>query len=1040
MRSRFYILRCVSLFLAVNVAFNLLISGTIWARFHTVAGPAEPNKIGQLLMTFTGVEGKPEEKEFSVYYPGPNPKIPDPVLVGRTGQVADLPIGAYDVEVPVHPALWLRDVVIEEGKTTALNVGGYGRILINEKNSDNKPLEQSFYVYTRDGKRELVINGTSNKPSEYVLAGAYDIEVDSDPRVFLEAVEITAGRDKVIDMPQTGRLDVRGENALGEPLRVYVFSIYKPGERMFPAAESYVNSPKEFQPGTYDIKVDLEPAVWYEAVEIKSGEKKVIDLPKLGRLEVRGKDAAGELLSGYRFYVYLQGKREEAVAIGDVNIPKNLLPGTYDIMANTEPKGVWFEGIKIKAGGSEVIDLPAPGALIAEGKEAPAEQPAADIPGGQGRIEVLGKDALSQPFGLDVDFYVYPAGEKKRQAAYGKVKEPLNLPPGTYDIRVDFLPDIWFESVEIIAGQSKAVELPPLGRLDVKGKNALGEEYDGTFYFTVYERGEREKPIKRRYVNYYKDLPPRTYDVMVNLNPEALYEGVEITAGKSTVIELPPPGRLEIWGTNAEGGPTSIPFTVYARGEREKPVTESYVNIPIEIQPGVYDIKVALESGEVWFDAVEIISRQSKVIELPPPGRLLVFGNDAAGKPLAASFTVYTGGERGKKATVRQVNETVDLPPGIYDVRVDLAPEAWYEGVKIAGGQLTAIDLSRPKTQEIPAKEVVPKEKVVKEEPPAAGPAGPHGSIEIRGNDAAGKPLSVGFYVYKHGDREKIIESGTINIVKGLPPDTYDIMVNLTPEIWYDGVEIAEGHAKVIDLPQTGRLVVQGKDAAGESPMIGFRVYASGDREKIIASGNTWTIAQRTEELPPGTYDIEVESKPPVWYEGVGIAVGHTKVVDLPQTGRLMVQAKDTVGFKVHPSGNREKYIAHGDTGSIAAMTVELPPGTYNIKVEFDALTFVWYEGIGISTGQHTNVTVMDPSQTGSLVVKGLSMTAFDVYAGGDRSKHIAHGNTWAAEEDTVELQPGTYDVRINSTPETWYEGIEITAGHTNVIDLPQTK
>src|SRR3990167_6554019 len=176
MRSRFYILRCVSLFLAVNVAFNLLISGTIWARFHTVAGPAEPNKIGQLLMTFTGVEGKPEEKEFSVYYPGPNPKIPDPVLVGRTGQVADLPTGAYDVKVPVHPALWLRDVVIEEGKTTALNVGGYGRILINEKNSDNKPLEQSFYVYTRDGKRELVINGTSNKPPEYVLAGAYDIE------------------------------------------------------------------------------------------------------------------------------------------------------------------------------------------------------------------------------------------------------------------------------------------------------------------------------------------------------------------------------------------------------------------------------------------------------------------------------------------------------------------------------------------------------------------------------------------------------------------------------------------------------------------------------------------------------------------------------------------------------------------------------------------------------------------------------------------------------------------------------------------------
>lgn len=239
------------------------------------------------------------------------------------------------------------------------------------------------------------------------------------------------------------------------------------------------------------------------------------------------------------------------------------------------------------------------------------------------------------------------------------------------------------------------------------------------------------------------------------------------------------------------------------------------------------------------------------------------------------------------------------------------------------------------------------------------------GGIEIRGNDAAGRPLSVGFYVYKQGDRGKIIESGTVNVVKDLPPGTYDIKVESKPPVWYEGVEIAIGHTKVIDLPQTGRLVVQGKDAAGESPMISFSVYASGEREKYIASGNTWTIAGRTVELPPGTYDI---------------------------------------------------------------------------KVALDTLTSVWYEGIEISVGQQTNVTVMDPSQTGRLVVKGPSMTAFDVYAGGEREKYIAHGNTWADKEDTIELQPGTYDIRINLTPEVWYEGIEITAGHTNVIDLPQTK
>ena len=81
------------LFLCVLIV-NML--GTVSARasFNTIAGKAEPNELGQLLIAFTGADGKLEEREFSVYYSGPDNEITDVVFVGRTGHPASLVAGA----------------------------------------------------------------------------------------------------------------------------------------------------------------------------------------------------------------------------------------------------------------------------------------------------------------------------------------------------------------------------------------------------------------------------------------------------------------------------------------------------------------------------------------------------------------------------------------------------------------------------------------------------------------------------------------------------------------------------------------------------------------------------------------------------------------------------------------------------------------------------------------------------------------------------------------------------------------------------------
>ena len=314
---------------ALNV--SMLYTECAWASFNTVAGMAEPNELGRLLITFIGAEGEPEEREFSVYYSGPDNEITDIVFVGHTGNPASLVVGTYDIKIPVHPTLWIRDVVIENGKTTDLDVGGYSRILVNGKDSSGKSLEIDFDVYTPDDKENIVIKGMTNQPSEYILAGTYDIEIKIDPPIFEKAVRIEAGVDTIIDLPQSGRLEIRGKNALGDPLKTNTVLIYVSGERSSPSVQTVVNTPGELQPGMYDVMVDLGSMVWFEGVAIVSGKERIVDLPALGRLMFQGKDTEGVPLNGFGFSVHEPANTEKEITAGDINVAKDLLPGVYNV-------------------------------------------------------------------------------------------------------------------------------------------------------------------------------------------------------------------------------------------------------------------------------------------------------------------------------------------------------------------------------------------------------------------------------------------------------------------------------------------------------------------------------------------------------------------------------------------------------------------------------------------------------------------------------------------------------------------------------------
>jgi hypothetical protein len=942
------------LFLCVLIV-NMLYTASARAAFNTVAGTVEPNELGQLLIAFTGADGKPEEREFSVHYSGPNNKIKNTVFIGRTGHPASLVIGTYDVKIPVHPTLWIRDVVIESGKTTDWAVGGYGRIHINRNDSTGKPLGNDFDVYTYDDKKDLVIHGITNEPSEYILAGTYDIVVETKPRMGQAPVRVEAGRNTVLDLPQSGRLEVRGNNALGKPLKVNKAFIYKSGERESPFVHGRVNSPVELQPGTYDVRVDLIPEVWFEGIEISSGRERVIDIPELGRLMARGTDTEGVPLNGYGYSVYEPGNSEKEIAAGDVNVARDLLPGVYDVKVDLNPEA-WFKGIEISAGSVKVIEVPPPAKAEDSYKSPPTkaedsgEPPGAGaIPYEQSRIQILGKNAKGNPLESYYKFYVYAPGDKEKSIVEESVSNPVDMQPGVYDVRVGFMPDIWFELVEVVAGHSKVLELPLPGRLNVQRRDALGDSYGSATDFTVYVSGDREKPLLNQRVNWYKDLPAGVYDIQVNLNPEFWFEGIEITAGKSRVISLPALGRLEIRGKNAMGASRDAPFSVYKGGERETPVTNGVVNTPLEIQPGVYDIKVVLETDETWFNGVEIVSRQNKILELSQPGRIWIYGKDEAGEPLSVAFTVYADGE--KETIVGRLDETVDLPAGTYDVKIGLEPEVWYKGIKIVGGQIRIIDLSRPPEAEVPDKTVTPEEKV------DVARVGYAKLTAVPKEGAEPYKERCAWYVYPVGADGKPAEK-YIDFSDNNPSSIF----TLPPGHYLATIDVGEGSAKtefeVKVAETTEKTVVIGVGYAkltavskeGADPYdagVWWYVYPVGDdgkpSEKYIDTSSYNPSGIFT--LPPGHYlatinvgqessQVEFDVKLGETTEKVVVVgVGYARLTAVPKEG---ADPYDTgVWWYVYPVGadgkSAEQYIDFNDYNPSSVFT--LPPGRYHATV-----------------------------------------------------------------------------------------------------------
>ena len=102
--------------------------------------------------------------------------------------------GVYDVEIGTSPRQFKRDVRIEAGRETVLDLGcTTGLLAVKAFSEDRKEVRYGIRI-TKSENNEFIATGSTNRPTE-ILQGVYNIEVSSAPKQEKKGVKVTAGEE-----------------------------------------------------------------------------------------------------------------------------------------------------------------------------------------------------------------------------------------------------------------------------------------------------------------------------------------------------------------------------------------------------------------------------------------------------------------------------------------------------------------------------------------------------------------------------------------------------------------------------------------------------------------------------------------------------------------------------------------------------------------------------------------------------------------------------------------------------------------------------
>ncbi|MFA5255296.1 MAG: hypothetical protein WC419_01190 [Candidatus Omnitrophota bacterium] len=162
-------------------------------------------------------------------------------------------------------------------------------------------------------------------------------------------------------------------------------------------------------------------------------------------------------------------------------------------------------------------------------------------------------------------------------------------------------------------------------------------------------------------------------------------------------------------------------------------------------------------------------------------------------------------------------------------------------------------------------------------------------------------------------------------------PGTYDLEVDSVPQKIFKNIKVAEGKETVEDLGCVmGSITVKALNAKKAAAYYPMRVLYSNTNDMVTAY-----MTNKTMEIVPGVYDIEIGTSPRLYKKNIKIVSGKETILNLGcVVGSLMVKTVNENGNNVRLSVR----ITRADTNEVISSAVSNKPvdlgkGTYNIEV-----------------------------------------------------------------------------------------------------------
>lgn len=149
---------------------------------------------GSLLIKALNAKKSPAYYPLRILYSRTN----DMVTTFMTNKPLEIVPGVYDIEIGVLPRQHRKDVRVNAGKESVIDLGCLtGTLMVKVTGADKKEARYTIRVITAD-TNEIISSGRSNKPIE-LGAGRYNIEVLSYPRQSKKDVVINAGEESAVE-------------------------------------------------------------------------------------------------------------------------------------------------------------------------------------------------------------------------------------------------------------------------------------------------------------------------------------------------------------------------------------------------------------------------------------------------------------------------------------------------------------------------------------------------------------------------------------------------------------------------------------------------------------------------------------------------------------------------------------------------------------------------------------------------------------------------------------------------------------------------